>query len=188
MDCTAETTARVLVEHIFLRFNIPTKMTSDNGRNFISETIKEIAKLLGIKRIFTAPYNPQANGSIERRHRNLAEYLKCFVEKQGQDWHNLLQFAIFTYNNTVHSTTNYSPNELAFGFSIKIPTNVLENKVPIYNYENYRNELRLRLYEAHQLAKEHISERKIKNKEQHDKNIKPLQLKINDLVLLKKEV
>jgi len=149
-DCTALTT----VDNIFLKFNIPTKLTSYNGTSFIAETIKEVTKLLKIKKICTTPYHPQSN-IVERYHRTMNDYLKAFTQNEPQNWHNLLPFALFSYNNSVHSA-GFSPNELAFGFTIRIPTNILENKIPIYNYENYRNELRKQLYDSHQLAKEHI--------------------------------
>lgn len=98
------------------------------------------------------------------------------------------ELATFAYNNTVNSTTGFAPNELAFGHIIELPTNITNNKPTIYNYENYRDELRRQLYEAHKLAKEHILQRKISNKKQYDRNTNELDLEVNDLVLIKTEI
>lgn len=48
--------------------------------------------------------------------------------------------------------------------------------------------MRQRLYDTHQLAKTHILEQKHANKRTYDKKINPIELKKNDLVLIKKEV
>lgn len=185
-DITALTTAQVFVENIILRFNIPRELTSDNGSNFTAELFKQTAKLLKIKRINTTAYHPQAN-MVERYHRTLNSYLRAFTQKNPDTWHSLLPFAIFSYNNTVNSTTGFSPNELTFGHMIELPTKIMKNKPPIYNYENYRDELRNTLFETQKLAKEHILNRKRTNKKQYDKNSNELTLETNDLVLIRAE-
>lgn len=84
-DCTALTTARTLVENIILKFNIPRKLTSDNGSNFTSELFKEVSKILKIKKINTTAYHPQAN-MVERYHRTLNAYLRAFTQKNPNTW------------------------------------------------------------------------------------------------------
>lgn len=185
-DCTALTTARAFVENIVLKFNIPRKLTSDNGSNFTSELFKQTTKMLKINKIRTTAYHPQAN-MVERYHRTLNAYMRAFTQKNPDTWHSILNFAVFSYNNTVNSTTGFSPNELAFGHMIELPTNLTNKKPTIYNYEDYRNELRNTLYETQRLAKEQILNRKTTNKEIYDKKTNEINLEINDLVLLKTE-
>lgn len=185
-DCTAITAAKTLVENVVLKFNVPQKLTSDNGTAFTSELFKEMAKLLKIKNIYTNAYHPQAN-MVERYHRTLNAFMRAFTQKNPDTWHTILNFATFTYNNTVNTTTGFSPNELAFGHMIEIPTNITNNKPTIYNYEKYRDQLRANLYDAQKLAKEHILNRKIANKKIYDKNMNELELETNDLVLIRKE-
>lgn len=184
-DTTALTAARALVENVLLKFNMATKISSDNGPAFTAEIFKETAKLLKIKVINTTAYHPQAN-MVERYHRTLNSFMRAFTQKNTNIWHSILHFATFTYNNTVNSTTGFSPNELAFGHTIEVPTNITNNKPAIYNYETYRDELRLLLYETQKLAKEHILNRKNANKKQYDQRTNELILEINDLVLIKK--
>lgn len=186
-DCTALTTAKAFVENIILKFNIPTKLTTDNGTNFTAELFTEVTKLLKIKKILTTRYHPQSN-VVERYHRSLNTYLRSFTQKYPDTWHKMLNFATFSYNNTVHSTTGFTPHELTFGFTIQLPTNITGSKPIIYNYENYKNELRSNLHDSYKLAKERILKRKIENKAQHDKKLNSLEIEPNDLVLQKIEV
>lgn len=187
IDCTAIETARALVHGVVLRFGIPKIVISDNGSNFIANTMKEVSKLLKIKRLLTTPYHPQSN-QVERFHRSLSTYLKAYVQNEKADWAKYLDFAIFTYNNTYNSTTGFSPNELVFGNAFEIPCEVTTRKIPIYNYENYANELRHKLKTMHDLARENIIKRKEENKFYYDGRAKtsPLDLKPNDLVLILK--
>lgn len=181
-DCTALTAARNLVNHVFLKYNIPKQVVSDNGSAFTSELFKEITKLLKVKRILTTPYHPQSN-AVERYHKTLGNYLRAFTDTEPHNWHIYLNYATFSYNNTVNSVTNHSPHSLVFGFDIKIPTSVTQ-ATPSYNYDSYKRELQMQLRNTQKLAQEGIQQQKHQNKQAYDRKINPLQLQINDLVLL----
>lgn len=172
---------------VILRFGIPKIVVSDIGSNFIADTMKEVTKLLKIKKLLTTPYHPQSN-QVERFHRSLSTYLKSYVQNENADWAKYLDFAIFTYNNTYNSTTGFAPNELVFGNAFEIPCDITTKKVPIYNYENYANEIRHKLKSMYDLARDNIIKRKEENKYYYDGRAKTstLHLKINDLVLLLK--
>ena len=57
----SETVARTFVEHVICKFGTPLEIVTDNGSNFVSSLMKNICKILKIKKITTSPYNPQAN-------------------------------------------------------------------------------------------------------------------------------
>jgi hypothetical protein len=183
-DCTAITTAKALMENVILKFNLPSTLTSDRGTNFNAETVKEVTKLLDINKITTSAWHPQSN-MVERYHRTLNEYLRAFTEKQPNSWHEVISFALFSYNNCNNTSTGFSPHELTYGFTIKLPAKVTDKSTKVYNYDNYSNELKIRLQETQELAKEKILKRKIQNKNQHDKKLNKLEVKINDLVLVR---
>lgn len=184
-DCTAESAARVFVKHIILKHNIPEEVISDNGSAFLAESFNEIMKLFKIKKVFTTPYWPQAN-AVERYHRSLAQYMRAFTESEPGNWHRLLHYASFSYNNTVNSATGHSPHSLVYGFDIKIPVKIT-SETPSYNYDSFKRELQIQLRNTQELAKEAIEKRKEQNKEHYDKGTEPLKLKEDDLVLKKNE-
>lgn len=95
---------------------------------------------------------------------------------------------MFTFNNTVSSTTGFSPHTLVFGYDIELPTGVTSGRMT-YNYDSYKYELQSQLRSVQEIARRMIMDRKHSNKTQYDKrNARPLILKRNDLVLQKNEV
>lgn len=184
-DATALTTAKTLIHSVILRYGIPKEIVSDNGSNFVSETLREVNKLLRIKRIFTTPYHPRSN-QIERYHRSLGNYMKSFIQANQNQWDDYLDYATFCYNITYNTTTGFAPFELIYGYNIKLPNNIIKNDTPIYNYDSYVNEVRTKLKRCHELAHQNIIKRKESNKKYYDRQVKNISLKKNDLVLVLK--
>ncbi|GFS19330.1 Gypsy retrotransposon integrase-like protein 1 [Elysia marginata] len=59
-----ETVAEALVG-IYSRLGVPEEVLSDQGTQFMSDCMKEVCRLLGIKQKATAPYHPMCNGLME---------------------------------------------------------------------------------------------------------------------------
>ena len=66
------------------------------------------------KQFRTTAFHLRSNGSLERSHHVIGEYLKQFVAKNLEldDW---LELAMFSYNTNVHEGTKCTPYELVFG-------------------------------------------------------------------------
>eukprot|EP00731_Ephydatia_muelleri_P036277 Em0229g3a len=94
----ALTVAVKLVDEMFCRFSPPEQIHSDQGRQFESELIKEICKLLQIKKSHTTPYRPQGNGMVERFNRTLLDMLATAVGDNPADWEN------YIHNCVLHIT------------------------------------------------------------------------------------
>lgn len=182
-DCSAITSADCLLNGILLQYNFPSRIISDNASNFNSKVIHELTKTLRIKKIFTTPYHPQSN-IVERTHRTLNSYMRAFTAKNRNEWHNVLKFAMFAYNNSVHTTTGYTPHELAHGFRIQIPSHLYKQKT-IYNYDSLADRIRNQIADTLEVAKEHLHNRKLENKKEYDKNAKKLNVEIGDHILFK---
>lgn len=116
-DCTAETIGKALVENWILYFGIPKILLSDNGSNLCGEVMTSISSYFNIKRIHTSVAHPQSNGSVERAHARLAEFVRATETEIENDvsWKSKLQLASYCYNTTVQTTTGYSPYYLMFG-------------------------------------------------------------------------
>lgn len=182
-DCSALTAAKCLLEHIICRYNFPSRIISDNATSFTSQVIKELTNLFSIRKIFTTPYHPQSN-IVERSHKTLNAYLRAFTNGNREQWDELLKFGTFVYNNTVHTTTGYTPHELAHGFKIQIPNNLTRPKLS-YNYDNLADIVRNTIAGTLEVAKEHLQQKKVKNKQYYDRNANQADIKVNDYVLIK---
>lgn len=187
---SAKTVAKAIVENCMLIFGPMRSIRTDLGTEYINELLSEILKLMEIKHEKSTAYHHESLGTIERNHRLLNEYLRAYLNGNLAEWDRYLNYFTFCYN-TSKSTTNdakYSPFELVFGRKNTIPTEILDGRInPIYNYDNYAHELKLRLQLAHKEAKEIIDKIKQRNKSYYDKNMNSVTFKIGDQIKIATE-
>jgi hypothetical protein len=60
-------------------------------------------------------YHPRSNGQVERVNQSLEQYLRVYCSHQQDDWKELLPFAQFSHNNSVHASTGQSPFYANYG-------------------------------------------------------------------------
>ncbi|GBM43499.1 hypothetical protein AVEN_9453-1 [Araneus ventricosus] len=58
------------MEEVFLRFELPRRVISDNGTQFVSAVMQQLCYLLKIHQSFIPIYHPEAN-PVERKSRVL---------------------------------------------------------------------------------------------------------------------
>ena len=121
----ATTVADKLVNEFFFRYSPPQQLHSDQGRNFESEVIMEICRLLGISKSRTTPYHPQSDGLVERFNRTLLNMLATAVRDKPFEWEKHLRRLCLAYNTSVHPTTGYSPFQLMFGRQVRMPVDIM---------------------------------------------------------------
>ena len=121
----AATVARKLVDEMFCRFSPPEQLHSDQGRQFESELVKEVCKLLEIRKTHTTPYHPQCNGIVERFNRTLLGMLATTVDSYPSSWEQNIRRVCLAYNSSVHASTGFSPFFLMFGRQVKLPVDLM---------------------------------------------------------------
>ena len=70
-----------LVDEVFMCFCPPAQLHSDQGKQFESQLMAELCKLLHIKKTRTFPYHPQCDGMVERFNRTLLNMLAAHTVK-----------------------------------------------------------------------------------------------------------
>lgn len=112
----------------FSYYGIPEKITLDNGTEFKNENVKELLKSHKIDIHFTTPSHHESNSPIERFHSTLIEHLRILQQKHPKEnIINLMKYGIIAYNNSLHSTTKFSPFELTFGHTnLRDPLDLIE--------------------------------------------------------------
>ncbi len=113
--------ARCLWENFITKFGAPTRLVSDNERAFVSKLFSELCLLSDIIKKRTTPYNPQANGKVERVNQTIIRMLGKLTSKQKNNWVPHLPTLLCTYNCTRSSITGYSPHYLMFGRRPRLP-------------------------------------------------------------------
>lgn len=186
-DQTAESVADALIKKFICIFGSPKLVLTDRGANFTSKLIKQVARRFKFTKIETTAFSPQSNGSLERAHHPLCEYLKNFSSKKIE-WDELLEFAQFHYNTSVHTSHKFTPHELVFGYLARLPSNEPVRKseqLPTFN--GYLENLVIKMQEIAAIARENLINSKLKSKEYYDRFINPIELKIGEKVWLIKE-
>lgn len=180
----AETYAQVLVECIILVFGTPRNLVSDNAPEFTSEVFRKACKLLKIQKIFTSPYHAQSN-KVERVHKDLNIYLSSFANKDKENWDTHLPYYMFSYNTSVHLSTKYTPFELMFGRRVQLPNVLVKEPEPVYNYDDYLNELKYRFQYCATMARENMLKAKERNKLRYDETSLERVFNVGEEVLLR---
>lgn len=178
----AETVAEKLTLFISY-FGLPKSILTDQGSEFMSKTMKELARAFKIKQLNSTAYHPQTNGALERSHATLKDYLKQYVSEDQNDWDKYVPLAMFCYNTSTHSSSNFTPHELVFGQKPTLPTSVVE-KENENDYDTYVNNLKYKLNKIQKIARENLIGNKEKSKLRYDTKIKVPNYKIGDYVLL----
>lgn len=180
----AETIADCFVRNFICKFGTPEIVLTDQGADFTSNLIKEISKLFKFKKINTSAYHPQSNGALERSHSTLADYLKHYVNEDQTNWDKWIDFAMFSYNTSVHTSTQFTPFELIFGFKANLPSSIIKEPEFKYFYDTYLDELVLKLRKSRDIARNKLIDSKEYNKQIYDKKCKNIDFKVGDTVYL----
>ena len=182
---TAEVIAKAFVDNFITRFGSPKVVLTDQGTNFNSTLMKNVAKLFGINQIRSTSFHPQTNGALERSHQVLKDYLKHYIKKNN--WDEWLTHAMFAYNTSKHEATNFTPHEVVYGKPARAPSeHALMNPLP--TYEDYVIELASRLLEIRNAVRENQENAKLKSKEYYDRKIHPVNFEVGQYVFILKNI
>ncbi|CAH8583497.1 unnamed protein product [Dicrocoelium dendriticum] len=120
-DVTTSTVIRWL-KHLFARFGFPEEIVTDNGPQFTNYEFKRFLQLRDVKHVHTVPYNPAANGMVERTNRTLKETIQT-ARLSGRQWEDAVLEALFTHRTSHHRATDRTPGELMFGRKLRTKLN-----------------------------------------------------------------
>jgi hypothetical protein len=98
---------------------------SDHDVKFFSYFWKVLWGKLGTKLLFSTICYPQMDGQTEVVNRTLSTLLHTIVQKKLKNWEDCLPFIEFAYNQSVHSTTDFSPFEIVYSFNPLTPLDLL---------------------------------------------------------------
>jgi RNase H-like domain found in reverse transcriptase/Reverse transcriptase (RNA-dependent DNA polymerase)/Integrase zinc binding domain/Integrase core domain/Chromo (CHRromatin Organisation MOdifier) domain/Retrotransposon gag protein/Zinc knuckle len=110
----AETIARKLWK-LFCLIGFPRILQSDNGPEFVNEVLRVVVKLSGINHRFISPYNPRADGKVERAVGTTIGILKKQLGVLRNHWHLFVPFIQLSFNTKIASLTNSTAFSLMFG-------------------------------------------------------------------------
>lgn len=124
-DVDAATTVELFLQHIVAKHGLPDDIVSDRGTTFVANFTQAFLQALEVKQNMSTAFHQQTNGQAERTNATLEQYLRCYSNYQQDNWSQLLPLAEFSYNNSVHVSTNQTPFFALFGyhprFNLQVP-------------------------------------------------------------------
>ena len=163
-DMKATTVADAFISNVICRHGVPSSLHSDKGQNFLSNIIREVCKILEIKKTNTSGFRPQCNSQIEVVWKSVSAALAKYCHDIPNQWDKYLSLIQFILNTTnCIDSTQFSPFFLEHG---RYPKTFIDLAVPSLN-ENlpksaseYCAELLQNLEHAKQFAEQNIAQQK----------------------------
>ena len=165
--------AREIVENWVLKFGAPNVLHTDQGKNFGSNLILEMCRLLGIDKSRTSPYHPQGNGQVERHNRVIADIISKYCADNPKTWDTVLPYLNFVYNTTIHRTTGATPFNLVHGQECQYPIDLFYPKPhdEIPTQDGFVEWLDEQFRDAHSSARELLGTNQRRQKDQYRKRV-----------------
>ncbi len=122
---TAETTACLLMNHIFSRFGLPLRVNSDRGTHFTAKVMQEVWKLMGMQAKLLISHHPISSGQVERTNRTVVSMLKKYVSANQKDRDIKFPLVLMAAQATPYESNGLPPFRLMTGRSMTLPLHLL---------------------------------------------------------------
>lgn len=149
---TSADLARLFLIHVFSKHGVPSHVTSDRGKEFISAFFRSLGELLSMEMHYTSGYHPSADGQTERMNQTVEQYIRIFCSYQQDDWDKLLPLAEFALNNAPNASTGISPFFANKGYN---PAITVHPERDVANM--YAKDFAVDLQDLHQFLREQIT-------------------------------
>jgi len=113
---TANSVAKLFVDHIFKLHGLPNSIVSDRDPMFTSRFWQELFRATGTKLLMSSAYHPQTDDQTEIMNKGLEGYLRSFVGDRPRDWMRWISLAEWAYNTSEHTSTKLSHFEAVYGY------------------------------------------------------------------------
>ncbi|XP_025997695.2 uncharacterized protein LOC113005987 [Solenopsis invicta] len=114
----AETVSKSFYSGWISRFGVPLRITTDQGRQLESQLFRQLNELTGSKHLRTTAYHPQANGLVERFHRQLKAAIKCHGNNK---WTITLPTILLGIRSAWHEDLGATTAQLVYGETLRLP-------------------------------------------------------------------
>lgn len=116
-------------KNFITQHGIPKKVVCDQGVEFTANIFKDFCKQYEIEQHITSFQQTSSNSPIERLHSTLTEIYRIILKTRKKmnssiEHDDILSETFITYNNSIHSTTKYTPFELFTGRTHEFNTNI----------------------------------------------------------------
>ena len=128
---------------IYGRYGLPKVIHSDKGTHFTANVIEALCQYFNVKKQYSLPYRPQANGLVERANKEIMQHVRALVMDKRiiDDWGIHLPIIQRIMNTMFHTAIGTTPAKIMYGShavdSRSLIDSVSRGKVPIDGSNDY---------------------------------------------------
>jgi transposase InsO family protein len=100
----------------------PKVLLTDQGSQFTGELFTALCQLKNVYPTVTTTYHPAGNSNVETMNRSIIAMLKAQVNRDCDEWDDLIPVVLQLYNSSVHTTHSGIPFKLMFGREPNMPS------------------------------------------------------------------
>nr|GEV66124.1 putative reverse transcriptase domain-containing protein [Tanacetum cinerariifolium] len=180
-DLKIERLARLYINEIVARHDVPFSIISDRDSYFTSRFWQSLQKALGTRLDLSTAYHPETDGQSERTIQTLEDMLRACAMDFGENWDTHLPLVEYSYNNNYHSSVKCAPFKALYGRKCRTPiawVEVGESKLIGPKIIQETTDKIVKIKERLKIARDC-------QKRYSDNRRKPLEFSVGDKVLLK---
>lgn len=152
-------------------FGAPDKIVTDHETTFRSIQLRDFLDAFGTQLEYAS--SSESNGQVEKTHSTIIEIYNTNKEKfRAENTKTIVRASVALYNDTIHSSTNFTPNEVIFN----------SNDLQI------RNDINDQAKEIFTKVKESLLKAQTRQKKLNDKKEDPPEIQENQEVFLKPNI
>ncbi|XP_032083633.1 uncharacterized protein LOC116515616, partial [Thamnophis elegans] len=118
---------RTLLNVVIPRYGLPSRISSDNGPEFIHAATQKVAQVLGITWKLHCSFHAQSAGVVERANRTIKNKLAKICQETHLKWPDALSMALLAVRCAPTGELGISPYELMYG---RVPNLVSPQVLP----------------------------------------------------------
>ena len=179
----AHTVSEAIINEMFCRTMPPNILLTDNGGCFIALETQRLLKEWGVKHVKTTTFHPSSNPD-ERYNKTLGTSLSivCNANKTKQ-WDLLVPRIVYSYNSSIHSSSQFSPLKLLIGLTPNLP---IAKAMKVDNKSDAQNsEMLDSIEKVRKIAKNNIIVSQKRNMSVAQKKRIPMRLSVGKQVLVR---
>ena len=108
-NITVESTAKLFVERVWVKFWIPQSIISDWDSRFLNTFWSSLWSMLNTKLTKSTNFHPQTDGQTEVVNGMIVHIMRMYNSKHPRTWDESLPYVQNSYNQALHSSISHNP-------------------------------------------------------------------------------
>ncbi|GKC16521.1 putative reverse transcriptase domain-containing protein [Tanacetum coccineum] len=162
-------------------WGVPVLIISNRDHRFTSQFWQSLNKALGTQLDMSTAYHPQIDGQSERTIQTLKDMLRACVIDFGKGWDRHLPLVEFSYNNSYHTSIKDASFEDLYSHKCRSPICWAEVGDAHLTGPEIVHETTDKIFQI----KMHIQAARDRQQSLADRNRKPMEFQVGDIVMLK---